>query len=110
MEIVILLVCLSVAALVDHIITKPLVEKNKSAYSRLVSASQIDIFERELRSIQSFGIEFESEEFETADENPPQVVDYRKQFQSWSLNMREYDQLRNRIFSTKKINHAHILC
>ena len=102
MEFIILLVCLLLAALVDHIITKPVVEKNNSVYGRLVSASQIDTFERDLRMIQSFRIEFDSKECESAVENRPPIVDYRKQFQMWSQNMREYDQLRNRMHTRDK--------
>lgn len=98
MEFVILLACLLLAAFVDHLITTPAVERNNTTFNRLLSASQIDTFERDMRTIQSFGIEIDVEEDEPVIEIRPQV-DIRQQFNTWSQNMRDYDRVRNRLYN-----------
>lgn len=81
--------------------------KKKDAISkRLGCILQIDAIEKAFYEFQSKKIPTITDELiitlqkQQAQKKPPQIVDFKEQFKTWSQNMKDYDRLRSRLINT----------
>jgi hypothetical protein len=96
MKTIILFICQLLLSSFNFLFCTAVVEnRNERVFKRLLTLSQIDAVEKEISLRESEGGLPSKEKVLEKCLSSPQVVDIRKQFRSWSQNMKDYDQIRN---------------